>query len=151
MPAEPEPPELAALVDFAERGRVGDWSLRGALVRYAQGEPRRVRLVLELVRRLDAALHPHSSALVKDGPAIWAAVTADGAATGAHAPLVELLRTAQVLDALGDTLATWAEDPKAAPRPDAEVDAAIAAVTARLADLGVPEEEPIPRGARRRG
>ena len=58
VPAEIEPVELARVVDFAERSRVGDWSLRSALVRYAEGQPERVSQVLEQVRRSTPALHP---------------------------------------------------------------------------------------------
>lgn len=47
------------LVDFAESSRTGDWSLRSALVRFAQPEPTRAGAVLELVRRTDGALKPH--------------------------------------------------------------------------------------------
>ena len=47
------------LVDYAESSRDGDWSLRSALVRFAQPEPVRAGAVLELVRRTDGALKPH--------------------------------------------------------------------------------------------
>lgn len=53
-PAEPKP-ELS-VVNYAESPRVGDWSLRSALVRLAQPEPQRVAALIELVRRLDAVL-----------------------------------------------------------------------------------------------
>jgi hypothetical protein len=46
------------LVAYAESPRQGDWSLRSALVRYAQPEPQRASAVLELVRRTDGALKP---------------------------------------------------------------------------------------------
>lgn len=51
------------LVQYAESARVGDWSLRSALVRYAQPEPARASAVLELVRRTDGALKPLVRAL----------------------------------------------------------------------------------------
>lgn len=47
------------LVDYAESSRAGDWSLRSALVRFAQPEPTRAGAVLELIRRTDGALKPH--------------------------------------------------------------------------------------------
>lgn len=47
------------VVDYAESSRAGDWSLRSALVRFAQPEPTRAGAVLELIRRTDAALKPH--------------------------------------------------------------------------------------------
>ena len=68
VPVVPEPPELARLLDFAERSRAGDWSLRSSLVRYAQSQPVRVSQVLELVRRIEAALHPHARLLAGQGP-----------------------------------------------------------------------------------
>lgn len=52
-------PEGTRLVDYAESSRTGDWSLRSALVRFAQPEPVRAGAVLELVRRTDGALKPH--------------------------------------------------------------------------------------------
>ena len=47
----------SSLVDYAERPRAGDWSMRSALVRLALPQPALVAGVLELVRRLDAVLH----------------------------------------------------------------------------------------------
>jgi hypothetical protein len=140
MPGEIEPVELARVVDFAERSRVGDWSLRSALVRYAQGQPERVSRVLESVRRLDAALHPYARELEKRGGEVWAAV--DGDADGD--PLVDLVRVAVQLDRLGDVMATWAED-RTGPRPDDVVDEVIADTAQQLDDLGVLREQPPPR------
>jgi hypothetical protein len=57
-PADGLPP-APRLVDYAESGREGDWSLRSALVRFAQPEPVRAGAVLELVRRTDGALKGH--------------------------------------------------------------------------------------------
>ena len=57
------PDDGVRLVQYAESARVGDWSLRGALVRYAQPEPARASAVLELVRRTDGALKPFGRAL----------------------------------------------------------------------------------------
>lgn len=47
-----------SVLDYAERARADDWSMRSALVRFAQPEPVRAGAVLELVRRVDGALHP---------------------------------------------------------------------------------------------
>lgn len=150
MTAELEPPELARLVDFAERPRVGDWSLRSALVRYAEGQPVRVSQLLELVRRIEAAVHSHGKVLASDGPVLWAAVS-DGQApaTGPAGFLVELLRAMAVLDDLADELAAWADD-RSRARPDGAVDAAIAEVARRLDALGVAREQPQQRPPRRR-
>lgn len=136
MPPVIEPPELAALVDFAERSREGDWSLRSALVRYAQPEPERVSQVLELVRRIDFALHPHAKLLAKEGPALWSAV----AAGTEDDVVVGLLQAAKVLDDMAEHVVAWAVD-RHGPRPDAKVDAAVQEVTRRLDDLGVAREE----------
>jgi hypothetical protein len=146
VPAELQPTELARLVDFAERPRVDDWSLRAALVRYAQREPQRVSTILELVRRIDFALKPQAKTLEKEGPTIWAGIGA-----GSTDALVELLRTTQELDGLGDRLATWAVDRDGDP-PDDVVDAVTARVARQLDDQGVPREqrERPPPGARRR-
>ena len=143
VPGEIQPVELAHIVDFAERTRVGDWSLRSALVRYAEGQPERVSRVLEQVRRLDAALHPYNKALEKRGTDLWAALDQAGASPE-DAPIVELLRVAVELDRLGDAMATWADD-RTGPRPDDSVDAAAATAAARLDELGVPREEQPPR------
>jgi hypothetical protein len=141
VPVDVEPPELARLLDFAERPRVDDWSLRAALVRYAQPEPARVAQILELVRRIDAALGTHRARLESEGDAIWAAVVDDSAAANSpDATLVGLLGTAAQIDRLGDLLATWAVE-RAGDRPDAEVDAVITDVTGALDALGIPREE----------
>ena len=57
------PDDGIRLVDYAESSRAGDWSLRAALVRYAQPEPARASAVLELVRRTDGALKPFTRVL----------------------------------------------------------------------------------------
>ena len=132
-----QPPELAQLLEFAERPRAGDWSLRAALTRYAQPEPKRVGDLLECVRRIEFAVHPQLKAIERDGAALWAAVQ-DGGADGE--PIVGLLRAAAELDRLAEVVVAWACDPSQA-RPDAEVDAATADVTRRLDHLGIPREQ----------
>ncbi|MCU1485969.1 MAG: hypothetical protein JWN67_2715 [Actinomycetia bacterium] len=147
---EIQPPELAALLDFAERPRTEGWSLRAALTRYAQGQPRRVGDLLQLVRRIQAALGGETGTLDRDGPELWQQLTSgadgDGLVPG-------LLRAARAIDEVGDTLATWAADPWKAERPDDAVDAVLATVAVLLDELGVPvEERPArPPGGRRRG
>jgi hypothetical protein len=149
VPAEIQPVELGRVVDFAERSRVGDWSLRSALVRYAEGEPVRVSQVIEQVRRLETALHALRKRLEHHGPQLWAAVEGQPADVD-EAKVVDLLRAAIELDRLGDTLATWAED-RAGRRPDDDVDRVTAEVARRLDDLGLPREEPPPRRSGRGG
>lgn len=55
---EVTPDPVVSLLKFAESPRADDWTLRSALVRFAQPEPTRAGAVLELVRRCDAALRP---------------------------------------------------------------------------------------------
>jgi hypothetical protein len=113
-----------------------------------------VSQVLEQVRRIEFALHPHSKLLDREGPRLWNDLV-DGPepATGPDALVVELLRAAADLDQLGDALAAWAVD-RAGPRPDAEVDRVTAAVAGHLDELGVAREEqqarPPGRGGERR-
>jgi hypothetical protein len=154
VPAEIEPPELARLVDLSECSRVDDWSLRSALVRYAQPQPTRSGTILANVRRIDAVLHPQAKLLRAEGPTIWAALEGTGEApsTGPTAFTIAVLDVARRLHELGDVLAAWAVDPSQ-PRPDDEVDAVTAEVQSRLDALGVPDERDRrpPPGARRRG
>lgn len=55
--AAASPDRDASLLNYAERSRAGDWSMRSALTRYAQPQPTGAARVLTLVRRLDAVLH----------------------------------------------------------------------------------------------
>jgi hypothetical protein len=135
VPTEVEPPELARLLDTAERPREGGWSLRSALARYAQSQPKRMGDVLEALRRTQGGLRPHMKRLRREGHEVWAQVEA---AVGDE-PEVGLLLVMVELDGLGDRLATWAQDPTT-PRPDEEVDAVVASVSARLEELGIPRE-----------
>ena len=150
MPADPQPPALASLVDFAERPRVHDWSLRASLVRYAQPQPQRVNDLLELVRRIESTLGRNTAVLERDGPALWDAMEDTAPSpTAPHAQLVGLLRATRELDDLGDALAAWAVN-RSGVRPDAEVDRAIASVAQQLDALGIPREERAEPPARRR-
>ena len=134
-------------MDFAERSRVGDWSLRSALVRYAEGKPVRVSQVLEQVLRTDTALHALGKVFEKRGPELWASLDG-GEVASDDARIVDLLRAAVELDRLGDALAAWAED-RTGSRPDDDVDSLTAKVAKRLDDLGLPREEGPPRRAGR--
>lgn len=58
------------LIDYAEAERVGRWSLRSALVRYAQPQAERASAILELVRRTDAALASHRALLERHPVAV---------------------------------------------------------------------------------
>ena len=116
----------ADLLNYAERPRVGDWSLRSALVRFAQPEPEAAAELLRAVRRLDAVLPHHDKSPHPD----------------------ELLALAARLDVLGDVLAQWAHVHDEAAPVDA-VTATAAEVWARMDELGVPEE--VSPGPPRRG
>jgi hypothetical protein len=150
MAAEVRPVELAALLDVAERPRASGWSLRAALVRYAQPQPQRASDLIELVRRIESALRPSAKLLEREGPAIWDALIGGGAHEDRR--LVALLGALVELDRVGEDLSAWAVDAVTSRRPDAEVDAAIADVTSRLEALGVSREERVrPPGTRSRG
>jgi hypothetical protein len=141
VPPEIEPSELARLVDFSERARTDDWSLRSALVRYAQPQPQRVNDILDLVRRVEWALGKQSKRIEREGAGLWSALESgdDGD------ELVALLRAAQELDGLGDVVVAWAVD-RSGESPDARVDAVVTDVGERLDALGIPHEErPGPR------
>jgi hypothetical protein len=138
MPSDVQPAELAALLEYAERPRVDDWSLRAALTRYAQPQPQRVGDLLELVRRIDSATTASRARIEAEGAQLWAAVQADDPSTGDQ--LVGLLRAAEEIDRLGDVLSSWAAD-TTRDRPDSAVDAVITDVAHHLDDLGIPREE----------
>lgn len=136
-----QPPELARLVDYAERPRAGDWSLRAALVRYAQFRPGHVRDLMDLVRRLDQALHDQAKVLAREGERLWQALgSGSSPLTGEAGFVLELLRLAVVLDELADEVVRWAEH-REGELPDLAVEAAVARVGARLLELGVGPEE----------
>src|SRR4051812_6941007 len=155
--ADVQPVELAAVLDLVERPRVGGWSLRSALTRYAQPEPRRVSELLDLVRRIEVVLPGLVEVAAQYGPALWAAATSD--ATPVHSAAggddlspfaVGLLQTMIEIDHLADTLATWA-DQWSLDRPNAAMDEVTEHVRAKLEALGVPEQErPAPPRGRAR-
>ena len=153
MATEVRPEALAEVLDVAERPRSTGWSLRAALVRYAQPQPQRASDLIELVRRVESALRPSTKLLEREGPAVWDAVVGgEGAANDVDERLVALLRALVELDGIGELLSAWAVHARSGDRPDAAVDATIADVTARLEVLGVAREErPRPPGARSRG
>jgi hypothetical protein len=148
VPADLEPPQLAQLVDFAERPHAANWSLRAALVRYAQPQPQRVNDLLELVRRIQSALGAQSATLQRDGERIWNALEHDSP-PGDVAAIVDLLDAARAIDRLGDALAEWAAD-VSRPRPDDAVDAVVTDVAARLERLGIEREARVPPRRSRR-
>ena len=149
MPADINPPELAALVDLAERPRRDDWSLRAALVRYAQPQPQRVEALLDVVRRIDWALTRDNAVLARDGDALWHALQRGDGASDADASVVALLQIAADVDRLGDVITEWAVT-RSGTRPDTEVDRVVEDARRRLDALGVPQQDR-PPGPRNRG
>lgn len=109
------------LVEFAERVRDGGWSLRAALVRYAQLAPERASAILELIRRTDGALKPYVN---------------DPARAFDESP--GLVDVARRLDGAGDILATWARE-RGKP-PHEALDTIAREVFGRLAELGIERE-----------
>ena len=115
---------------YADVARDGDWTLRSALVRFAQPEPVRAGVVLELVRRTDGALKRAGEA-------------------GAE----ELAPVVAELEAIAEALVAWAIAHDGPPPVDV-VEHHGARAHAKLEELGVPRQEAPPRppsGARRRG
>ena len=147
------PAELGALVDFSERPRSHDWSLRAALTRYAQPQPMRVSKLLDAVRRLESALAAHTATLRRDGPDLWQLLQSgqspESPGDSESALLVGLLRAAVEIDELGEVLANWAVN-REGERPDDAVDRVTADLTTRLDGLGVAVEERVPPSSRRR-
>ena len=148
MPAELEPPELARLIDVAERPRAGNWSLRAALTRYGQPQPQRSHDLIEVLRRIEVGVRQAAKTFEDHGPSLWSALDAGEGHAGEHGGALELLRVIRDVDQVGDALAGWAND-KSQPRPDAEIDSVAADAMRRLDALGVPREEGRPPQRRR--
>lgn len=143
-----------SLLNYAESPRAGDWTLRSALVRLAQPEPVRAGAVLELVRRLDAALQSVRDAAraveiarLAAEPSKLAAVVQGYesvcALSDEERAVLPLLLVAVELDQLAGVLAEWANGRKTGPPVDV-IDATVKAVFARLEELGVPQEQEPP-------
>ena len=149
MAGDVEPPELARLLDYAERPRTHDWSLRAALVRYASPEPVRVGAFIELVRRIEFGLQPQLKTVERNGLAYWRAIES-GHDSDVDPFVLGLLLAMVELDRVGESVAAWAVD-RAGDRPDAAVDAVIVDVANRLETLQVPREERVRPPGRQRG
>lgn len=156
--------EQNSILNYAEGPRVADWTLRSALVRLAQPHPLRSEAVLQLVRRLDAALKPmirplqdhgvHTQRSIPGGAQHVADtrlvdLAADPDLLAAYQHKVELddtelssahlVRLALEMDGLADVLAGWAAAGPVNP-PLSEIDRTCAEVLKSMNDLGVPEE-----------
>ncbi len=104
------------IIGFSEQPRAGNWTLRSALVRLAQPEPLRSEAILQIVRRLDAALKPFEKEPKKAG---------------------ELTGVVETIGELSDALCEWAQAGPANP-PLAAIDQTCAVLFAKLDELGVP-------------
>lgn len=142
MTIEFAPAELASLLDYAERPRAANWSLRAALTRYAQPQPQRASDLIEVMRRIELGLHRHLKEIERNGEAYWEAVRVEGSRDGSpvDARAVPLLRLTAAMDRLGDLLAGWAVN-REGERPDGAVDEMIAIGRRVLDELGVAREE----------
>ncbi|MEL7156310.1 MAG: hypothetical protein AAFN30_06900 [Actinomycetota bacterium] len=162
------------LVNLSERARSEGWTFRSALVRFAQPEPLRSAVIMEFIRRGEAALQPLQSILAdgrlvelarlldsNDGHGGDASDHGDHDALEGYQSLVPLtddelaalplVRAVLTLDDLGQTLAEWAPSAPA-PGPVATVDDTLARLRTRFDDLSVPVESGPPgpgRGRRR--
>ena len=134
------PPELAQLIDVAERPRVGNWSLRAALTRYGQPQPQRTSDLIEVLRRIEVAVRGAMPTLEEHGVALWAALSEEVAPPPGLEDVVALLQVISDVDVVGDAMAAWADDLRR-DRPDAEIDAVAPDAMERLDALGVPREE----------
>ncbi len=156
--------EQNSILNYAEAPRVGDWTLRSALVRLAQPHPLRSEAVLQLVRRLDAAIRPMVRPLQQHGVTSQRSipggaqkiadtrlvdVASDSAVLAAYGEMVELDDAEQAsihlvdlalqLDKLSNTLSAWAAAGSDGA-PLAEIDNTCARVLKAMNDGGVPEE-----------
>ncbi len=156
--------EENSILNYAEAPREKDWTLRSALVRLAQPHPLRSEAVLQLVRRLDAAIKPMVRSLQQHGVTSQRSipggaqnisdtrlvdVVSDSDVLAAYRERIELndaeqasvqlVRLALQMDELADRLATWAAAGSSDP-PLAEIDHTCARVLKAMNDGGVPEE-----------
>ena len=149
--------ETNSIINYAEAPRRADWTLRSSLVRLAQPHPLRSEAVLQLVRRLDAALkpfvrelqkHPKESSRSIPGGAsnvldirvVDLVVRPDSVELSeAERDSLHLIGIALELDQLANTLTEWASAGWADP-PVSEIDQTCARVLRLMNDLNVPEE-----------
>ena len=140
------PDDGIRLTAYAESPRVGDWSLRGALVRFAQPQPTRASAVLELVRRTDAALKPYARLLERtttatdprSSPAAFAAaghVIEPSTAVRTDARTADLARVAAFAPDMFDGVLSAYEEVTILTDDEREM-LPLLAVAAQLDDLG---------------
>lgn len=88
--------ETHTLLQVSESPRADDWTLRSALVRFAQPEPELASAILESVRRAQTALDPMARELVRHGAITDRRLAV--AADGGLAPVVDPLTDVRAAD-----------------------------------------------------
>ncbi len=97
-----EPDLERSLLRYAESPRVGDWTLRSAVVRLAQPQPELANLILEAVRRCDGALHGRARSVL-----VHSTWTDRGLVTGDRDdPCAAMVVGPQLVDAVADARVT---------------------------------------------
>ncbi|HUW02831.1 MAG TPA: hypothetical protein VMW08_10805 [Acidimicrobiales bacterium] len=146
-----------SLHEYVERLHPGGWSMRAALVRYGQPEPRRAAELLELTRRAESGYHEHARRIEReprlsdlaraleafghDYPALLDAYLLEGDPLDDEATsTVPVLAVAAALDDVGALVASWAVE-AGADRPDDEIDRVCTRAAAQLDALGVERQE----------
>ena len=114
--------ETRTLLQVAESPRVDDWTLRSALVRFAQPEPDLASAILESVRRTQAALDPMARELLRRGVVTDRRLASS--AEGGLAPVADPVPDVRVADLARVVRALADGDHAAAPAIEA-YDAAI--------------------------
>lgn len=88
--------EIRTLLQVSESPRVDDWTLRSALVRFAQPQPELASAILESVRRTQAALDPIARELLRHGVVTDRRLGTSG--DGGLAPPIDPLPDVRVAD-----------------------------------------------------
>lgn len=86
------------LWEVSELPQLHGWTLRSALVRYAQPRPGQAGAVLELVRRTEGALHPHHRLLDSTMVVADHAASPDRLVEGDYRPSDKLVQDARASD-----------------------------------------------------
>ena len=84
------------MLQVAESPRVDDWTLRSALVRFAQAQPELASAILESVRRTQAALDPFVRALLRHGVTVDRRLAVDPG--GGLAPMADPVADVRIAD-----------------------------------------------------
>lgn len=146
-----------SLHEYVERLHPGGWSMRAALVRYAQPEPVRAAALLEVTRRAESGLHdvarrierePRLSDLGRalahfghDYPTLLDAYLHDADPIDDEAAsVIPVLAVAASLDDLGAVVAAWAIE-AGDDRPDDLIEEGCQQANGQLDALGVERQD----------